>query len=502
MGRLELRFEKRHLDSDLNLGVVARIRQIKDADGNFPSDPQEQEVVIPAGSQAMKMLDGLPLGTYRIEARLPSGQVLRETRQMTDIQQSATVVFDAGYSPHEWLGWQRLAGNVPSQDQYEDWLNKIARQIGEVAKAKAAAGKPIKIDQTTIQKWARLLREFHLKVHPLLKSAVDLIERATTGVSDLSAKGELEAGPPLRAPPVSPRPAEFEILQIDPLRVGELWDAVASLPAWTVWREAARDDNRYAFNRFDDRQVTLWQITQRDRSGSMAKAPSGRDVPLRYLAVMQRGDGVDVIQLPVPWPLSLNLPPAKLEILRQAGTSESGRTMLSVRDELVGSLIMYLNNGQMADAATVLAEANRNGLVRELIYKKLENPFAACAAAYVGLATMSGADKPEWTAWLVNLMNWFEWLPDGAIVHAAYLLKTAQTREDLSAALAAFKEAYRRGIPFYTAGLQHLANGLYTFSERDAEAKAMCDKVSTIATRVDPNGAFTQITIFAPRSQT
>jgi hypothetical protein len=275
---------------------------------------------------------------------------------------------------------------------------------------------------------------------------------------------------------------------------------VASMPAWTAWRDTAQQDDTLAVARNDDRQVTLWRITQRDRTRRVL-APSGNSVPTRSLAVMQRGDGVDVILLPVPWPLNAAIPAATLEILREAGTSESGRTTLTVRDEFVGSLIMYLNNAQMSDAAAVLAEANRDGLVEDLISEKLDNPFAACAAAYVGLATRSGEGMPpRWTNWFENLMNLFEWLPDGAVIRAAYLLKTAQTREDLDTALASFKTAYRRGIPFYTAGLQHLMNGLYMFSEKDAAAKAMNEKVSAVASRVDRDRAFTQITIAASQA--
>src|SRR5207244_1700830 len=118
-----------------------------------------------------------------------------------------------------------------------------------------------------------------------------------------------------------------------------------------------------------------------------------------------------------------------------------------------------------------------------------------------GLATLRGdGTLPRWTNWLENLMNWFDWLPDGAIIHAAYLLKTARTREDLDKSLYSLKTAFRRGIPFYTAGLQHLLNGLYTFSEENAEAKAMNGKVTAVASRVDPNQAFTQITIAARRA--
>ena len=497
MAQLELRFDKPNLGGDLKLGVVARIRQIKDANGQFPAEPQEREVVIPAGTSSMRTVDDLSPGTYRIEARLPSGQVLHETREVTDGQQTAGVVFKTGASPHEWLSFQRLAGNVPSQAQYEDWVNKITGQINEFAKAKADATKPIKIDEATIRGWARFLHNAHVTLQPLLKSLGDLMDRAKAAGD--AAPGAERKGTTSIAPPVAAAAAEFELVEADPLHADFLWDVTASMPTWTAWRQTAQLDTTLTVNRHDDRQLTLWRIDQNDRSRRCV-TPSGKRVPWRSLAVMRRGDGVDVIPLPVPWPLNPGISPAALEILREAGTSESGRTTLTVRDEFVGSMIMYLSNGRIADAAAVLAEAEGDGLIEELMSEKLDNPFAACAAAYVGFATLSvGETSPRWTNWLGNLMDLFEWLPDGAVIRAAYLLKTAKARPDLDASLDAFKTAYRRGVPFYTAGLQHLMNGLYTFSESDAEAKAMHDKVAALACRVDPNRAFTQITIPATR---
>ncbi len=502
MGQLELRFDKRNLGSDLKLGVVARVRQIKNAEGKFPLEPQEREVVIPAGTSATRTVDDLPPGTYRIEARLPSGQVLRETRKVAD-EQSVGVVFDAGHSPHEWLSFQRLAGNVPSQAQYEEWVNKIAEQINEFAKAKADAAKPIQIDPATIRGWARFLHGTHVTIQPVLKSISDLLNKAKelsgAVLTTSGAEGENKQVdvPPVAAPdaPVVAKPAEFELLEADPAHASSLWDAVVSMPAWMAWRQNTQPDATLAAQRMDDRQLTLWRIDQNDR-GRRVVAPSGKPVPLRSIAVMQRGDGVDVIPLPVPWPLTTAMPPAAIEILREAGTSESGRTTLTVRDEFVGSMIMYLSTGRMADAAAVLAEANHDRLIEELISEKGDNPFAACAAYYVGFPTLpAGETPPRWINWLENLMDLFEWLPDGAVIRAAYLLKTAKVPADLDASLAAFKTAYRRGMPFYTAGLQHLLNGLYTFSATDAEAKAMHEKVAAVACRVNPDRAFTQITI-------
>jgi hypothetical protein len=189
------------------------------------------------------------------------------------------------------------------------------------------------------------------------------------------------------------------------------------------------------------------------------------------------------------------LPPVSLEALREAGIGTAGRTTLTVCDPQIGGLLLYLNNSKIGDASTVLAEAQKYGLIEDLIEEKFRNPLAACAAAYVGLATLSGKETPRWGPWLANVSNRFPWLPDGAIVHGAYQLKTAKTKEDLDAASAAFVAAYRRGLPFYTAGVQQLMHGLYMFSGRNTEIAPMHKKVSDVALRVDAEQAFTVVTV-------
>lgn len=500
MARLDLRLEKPNLDGgDLRLGVVAHVRQVKDAGGDFPSDPTEYEVVIPAGVTETRTLTDLPLGTYRIDARLPSGQVLRKTRQLTPEKQAATAIFDAGGSPHEWLALQRLAGNVPSQTEYEAWVARLADQINDFAQAKLNADKPIEVDPATIGRLARLLRRTHLMLEPLLKSVSSRFGSLVTGGILAQVGGgadEPASGAPVAstAEPV----AEFEIVRAVPLDGEAMWRAVASMADWRAWRAKATQDSTLAVTRVDDRQVTLWRIAQIDRD-QRAPGPSGKPAPFRSFVATRRGEGVDVMPLPVPWPLTPAMPAAGLEILRESGSSDAGRTVLTVRDDFIGSLLLYLGNGRMSDAATVLAEVNRDSLIEALISDKLANPFAACAAAYVGIATLAdNATPPPWTDWLDNLMMFFDWLPDGAIIRGAHLLKTAQTLPELETALTAFKTAFRRGIPFYTVGLQHLLNGLYMFSEQDAQAKSMHEQVSVVASRVDGSQAFAQIMIGVP----
>jgi hypothetical protein len=65
--------------------------------------------------------------------------------------------------------------------------------------------------------------------------------------------------------------------------------------------------------------------------------------------------------------------------------------------------------------------------------------------------------------------------------------------DDREKALTTLKTAYRAGIPYFSAGVQHLRDGLLLYASRDEEAKAMLDTVSRLARRIDNGQIFTVI---------
>ncbi|UWU76625.1 hypothetical protein N2603_43355 [Bradyrhizobium huanghuaihaiense] len=472
MGRLDIRLDKKNLGTDLELGVVADVLQIKDFQGKFPEAPFEQEVVIPAGATGFRRVD-VPPGTYRIEARLPSGEVMSKTQEVSDNAAEVPVVFEPAASPHEWLSWQRLAGNVPSEKEYEEFLKDIAGKI-----SKAAKSKDVRIDiSPTVIGWAAgHLRQLHVRVKALLEGA-----SAAPAAGDDPAEANATA---------EPTTADFELLQANPSDGTALWSTLRSHAAWTEWRKSASPYPGCSFVRKDDRALSLWQVTQSDYQKSIVGTPRGA-LPLRCLAAMRRGDGVDVILLPIPWAFEPDpdKTPVTIEVLREAGASAAGRTTVVVQDPSLGGLLMYLNSNKIGSASTVLAEASQTGLINSLLADK-RNPLAACAAGYVAIAGLADSNREQWTQWL-GLLSQFAWLPDGNVIQAAYLLKTARSKSELDEALTSLKKAYGKGIPFFIAGVQHLQQGLYSFSEKDAEARQMYESVTNVALKVDANQVFT-----------
>jgi hypothetical protein len=90
-------------------------------------------------------------------------------------------------------------------------------------------------------------------------------------------------------------------------------------------------------------------------------------------------------------------------------------------------------------------------------------------------------------------MNWFPWLPDGAIVHARWIIQRPKHSTERDKVLAALKRAYHCGIPYFTAGVLQLRDSLLMFSVKDPEAHEMLETVSRVASRVDTGQAFTHL---------
>ena len=162
-----------------------------------------------------------------------------------------------------------------------------------------------------------------------------------------------------------------------------------------------------------------------------------------------------------------------------------------VRDPVLGGMLAYLGRGHLANVRPLVASLDHDGLIERTIRGKRRNPLAACAAAYVALAIFEPGERARWDGWLPNIMNWFPWLPDGAIVHARRIIQQARHSAEKDEALAALKRAYRCGIPYFAVGILHLRDLLMMFSTNDPDAREMLEKVSRVTSRIDTGQAFT-----------
>lgn len=152
-----------------------------------------------------------------------------------------------------------------------------------------------------------------------------------------------------------------------------------------------------------------------------------------------------------------------------------------IHDVMLDGLLAYLGTGNLREASTML-QAVCNG-PWETRVEAGTDPLIATIAAYVSSGT--GADSSE-SSELRNLA----WAPDGMILEARQRLRNAKNDEDVEAARTGFVEAYSLGLPYFSAGVQFLADGLATFAEGDAEIEQMALDVSAARARVDPFQVF------------
>jgi hypothetical protein len=172
------------------------------------------------------------------------------------------------------------------------------------------------------------------------------------------------------------------------------------------------------------------------------------------------------------------------------------------RDEKVAPVLSYFAAGD--DSAAVFLAA----MGQDLLFEKMTNPFAASAGAYVLVDQWlrergAGSGEAKWLQWIDNLARWFPWLPDGEILRGWIALAGHASAPAIESARGAFVEAENRGIPFFTAGVRHLADGLARIANQDKvdgrKDQAVVDalaRIRRVASSTDPRFPFTTIRLW------
>ncbi|MFO0744193.1 MAG: hypothetical protein U1F43_00775 [Myxococcota bacterium] len=137
-------------------------------------------------------------------------------------------------------------------------------------------------------------------------------------------------------------------------------------------------------------------------------------------------------------------------LLTDAGSGEP-RPSVCVRDGVLGAL-GFVRAGDVRSAR--LSQAEVENAAESALYNKARNPCLAAAAGYFLLRLRH---LHPFDAWVENLMDWFPWLPDGAVLAA---WKSWLVDGDVGAASDRLHLAAARGLPLYRTGLELLVDGL------------------------------------------
>lgn len=179
--------------------------------------------------------------------------------------------------------------------------------------------------------------------------------------------------------------------------------------------------------------------------------------------------------------------------------------VVQARDPLLGSVLGFLQTGEVRAARDVLKTAS------DMLYRKFANPWAAAAGAHVLLGAYSSSEDAEWHGWVENLTDYFPRITDGRIVLAALVLRRARGlqrygREGVDPAAEAKQLCMRAlsyGVPLFSASVRllletvNLVAGLESnVSEHEKEkTRRLLGYVRWLAAHVDPYQPFAVWTI-------
>jgi len=502
MTSLSIRLQKDNLGTDIALAVVARIRQIADVEGRRPEQPFFTEVVVPAGKADSRRIP-CEAGIYQIDVTLPSGDIIHN-EQMVLPGEDADVELTAGGSPRQWLSWQSFAGIVPTKATLEalaedavEWVRRTVPEtklpdviptVEELRSSPAFDQVARVIVESAPQSSEESLTEpVDTNLDGVVSNAIST-QKITWddlgNIESLSAGELAPIGAKLNraADVVQPVSGKLTLRQFVWPSADDPWTKLARSP--TLVERGGRKLRLRGMELHEDPTAYLWTI----RSTSSRAGEANRWVVIRH------DGGTEIARLPIPWPDlgKTSSRQADLEIFFDRRIySKPTRACLTICDGELGGLLSYMTAGNVASGAPILWELMKQGLLERTLRDKNLNPLAACAAGYATIAIQKPGELTRWDPWLRNLMNQFPWLPDGAIIFARRALQLSKSRAEIEEARDALKTAFKRGLPYYAAGVQHLQDGLFLFRAIDTEAAAMHQAVSKLALRLDPGQPFT-----------
>jgi hypothetical protein len=187
------------------------------------------------------------------------------------------------------------------------------------------------------------------------------------------------------------------------------------------------------------------------------------------------------------------VPTSALRYLRPAAAADAGgppRLTSRLRDRAADAVMAYVNRGQVLDAALMAQGVARQA--ENLLGGKKGDPVAAAAGAFA-LLTLGELDRlHDWTA---NLHNWFDWLPDGAVVYAEHMALIG----DHEQAAHTLRQLAIRGLPCLTVALTTAVNRLSIYVAADLggdELRAVSERLTRYVIACDLMATVTSFTAY------
>jgi hypothetical protein len=401
-------------------------------------------------------------GKYIIELRPPSGRLIRKEIDIQD-QHSMDVALDLE-NPHEWLWLQTLYGNIKDKKTYDAHKTDVDTQRGLIAPSKpktwVLATKPLADQSQSIYgSDGAEIKEGYFLLYPQLQKQ-NRYDREKTLL-----------------PSVAGIYQQTRPIQIQPSMEDSLSQLFDLKPSWVMHYLNPKPpiDGLYQSNDFQ--RSYLWT-----EFPGFPPQYSVLPIPWQQTA----GDQFNSVQI------YLNINPDEKRSHNNYDTLH--RVAIAVEDEFFSSMIGYLGSGDLPSASTIVNQA------KEILMYKVHNPFAAAAGAYILLEQTETNRDYEWHDWIQNLMNWFKWLPDGAIQWAWLQLAKSPENETGDYLQDNLIKAYERGLPYYSVGVRMLLNCLTVFDQRlkangqkDEYVEHALNNVRKLSVRTNRRQPFTSV---------
>lgn len=470
--------------------VFARITKMDERGRSVPSSLRHEPVPISTQDGHSRAIS-LSTGAYLVEVRMPTGELLADSVQLSE-GSDAELVLMAESSPHEWLSWQHLAGNVATRSKSSapssrpeatieprpDPLKTRTRGLPGPTRSGAAGLAPPTPSRSLspVERATELMKNIGLHASDGVVRSLESSGKVTIWAPDEPAR--IDPSRPIHWLGRGVNPYLEDFLRQQP------WQTLAALTGSTEdilnGLNAGRTD-RALPPTADDEDAAVFRIPieRTPQAGTF-------NVAERDYAAVERQMGVELICLPTPWVETWSGRDAVVEVGVQHPRLESEfASSVIVRDQQLAVLLGFLSSGALTAVKRLAETANI------MLLDKNQNPLAAAAGGYALVGSAVDASRQEWHHWIENLMERFEHVPDGAIQYAAMRLRLRSGPQDLLEATRAFKLAYRRGLPFYGLGMRWLLDGLERVGSEDSEANDMAASVRKLASRLHPQSPFT-----------
>lgn len=431
-------------------------------------------------------------GTYSVQVRLPTGEVLAEAVTLRDGERR-NVVLQADPVPQGWLAWQHLAGNAVSRGRAgqpvpESGIEKVESALASMELPMELLEVPRYVPTVPPTRDSR----DDSSTYPAIRR--DPVERIGLELSEGRMRPSSARNVPVlwsvREPSrVTPARA---ILWLERRLIAPEDEFLYQNPWETLPAIEGATENIIAGLRVGSFGCTVHSV-QSDELNAVFDIPSGRGrmgSRAREFAMVRRRMGVELICLPGSWAGEKSGRLTAVEVgVRRPRLEHEFASSVVVRDQQLAVLLGFLASGDFL-AVSQLAEQSQ-----VMLREKGQNPLAAAAGGYALVGSATDLSPQVWHRWIENLMTRFSSMPDGAIQYGMMRLRLRSSRRDVREAAEAFKEAYRRGLPLFGMGVRWLLDGLDRTSMHDDEAASMAAAVRRVASRLHPQSAITIIRV-------